>query len=395
MKIAAAPLYEDTDIKDKPSKNRRTSTPIVHSQSPSHPSPKFGHGPNPPSPYSSRKRSSRSPSSGGSTENLTGGVIHERRSLEESGSRGSLNTISDDDEHEAYEPIEDFLLEKRNSVTKETPQPSLNQSDHSPVTNKRASTAAPKYPAPPPPSTKERDRSDSVDDDGYEPVQLANKTSEPGFVDDVGRAVLPLIPSSFSGATLVGGGPPAPKPRSKERSPSTSAVSFAANNATPTISSSLPERQVYRRSLMPPEPTSPPPSPPIGRDAMSPPTLHARSSSPLLTQQNKSTEVDQPKLPPKQRKKAPSVTSSNHEDGIYTFDRLSPPPSATNPLNQTDDDIYSFDRLSPPPPTPPADEPMTDNVYFDHLVSGPPQIPPKKSAPKPVPQPGVCVYTCT
>ena len=415
------------------------------------------------------------PAAGGSNENLPLPPQSEERKSRESSRQSSVNRLSglsEDEELSTYEPIDGYLLDRQKSESMRVPGPqrSVESSPKSQSLSQRSSMSdAPHYPAPIPPSqqTKSTTNGDEDEDsDGYEPVQLAGQDEENGiqFRDEVERAVLPLKP----GAKMrVGTGQPQPQPRSRERSPSytgtypSAALKQFNRERSPTVvqnrvssespptpsvlSSSVPASTVgpshlirppikeksasppkwadtkSGKVLIPPEPSSPPPSPPIGRDVTSPP-----GGRPTPAQRQKSPSPPamapiQPVIPPKKKSaRNPSyeshvlqTQSTNDDEGIYSFDRLSPPPppantkattgsprrmpSPSNPIamatREQEDDVY-FDHLtSGPPPLPqkPAVPPHQtrltsqtsqpdgvdeDNVYFDHLTSGPPPVPP-------------------
>ena len=409
---------------------------------------------------------------GGSNENLTLAPPNEEKRSRESSRQSSVNRLSglsEDEELGTYEPIDGYLLDKQKSDSMKVPAPqrSVESSPKSQSLSQRSSISdAPHYPAPLPPSKRNKSTSNNEEDedsDGYEPVQLAGQDDEMDsqFKDEVERAVLPLKP----GAMRVGIGQPQPQPRSRERSPSytgahpsvalkqfgrerspTVVQSRVLSESPPTpsiLSSSVPTSTLGASHLirppikensasppkwadtksgkvvMPPEPSSPPPSPPVGRDMTSPPVGRP---TPVQRQKSPSPPAGQPVLPRKKKTaRNPSyeshvlqTQSANDDEGIYSFDRLSPPPpggvakattgsprrvpSPSNPVTmatgEQQDDVY-FDHLvsgGPPlpqkPPIPAHQTSLTsqtsqpdgdnaDNIYFDHLSSGPPpSIPP-------------------
>ena len=388
-----------------------------------------------------------------------------------------------DEDLSNYEPIDGYLKEKRRSENKvplpqqsESKVPSPQQSENkvpspqrsqegSPRSHRSSMAEAPHYPAPLPPGLNKLTPDNDEDSDGYEQVQLASQDDNTNeFRDEVERAVLPLKP----GVVRVGSG--LPQPHSRERSPSyTGAPSFMKRHGrerSPTValnrqpsgsppsigvlSSSVPASSILSsgaspshllrppikdksssppkwadtksgKVLIPPEPASPPPSPPIGRDVFSPP------GKPTSQQRHRSSSppTEQPVLPPKKKSvKNPSYEShilqahskpTNDDNEIYSFDRLSPPPAAaprmsspagtpqrdavtTTSVGTTQQDDIYFDHLtSGPPPLPkkastpayqtgstrqtsqPGSQPDDDNVYFDHLASGPPPTVPSKT----------------
>ena len=473
-------FYEQTDLEpgDRPRQQAKRSVSNVSSfnSPPAQPPPRLST--NQMSPGSKRRLSAEpelppTPVAGGSNENLALPPQNEEKRSHESSRQNSVNRLSglsEDEELSNYEPIDGYLVERRNkseNIKVPAPPRSLEGSPKSQSLSQRSSMSdAPHYPAPLPPSqrTKSNPDDDDEDSDGYEPVQLAGQDEESGgprFRDDVERAVLPLKP----GAMRVGSGQPQPQPRSRERSPSYTGAypsamkQFGLRERSPTVTqnrvssesppsssmlsssvpasslsgvgpshlirppikekSSSPPKWADTKSgkvLIPPEPSSPPPSPPVGRDVTMPP------GRPIPTQRQKSPSPPamapgQPGIPPKKKSaRNPSYEShmlqgqsANDDEGIYSFDNLSPLPSAGsvamvtnspkrsgNPITMAtvcpveQDNVY-FDHLaSGPPPRPqkpaiPAhqtsqtsqpDEVDGDNVYFDHLVSGPPVPPP-------------------
>lgn len=417
-------FYEPTDIDEKPRQPAKRSSSNVSSFNPppSQPPPRLSST----SPRSKRRLSAEPefpPSSGGSSENLSLPPQNEERKSRESSRQSSVNRLSglseDFDEQSNYEPIDSFIKERQKAESK-VPVPQASQED-SPKSQRSSIVGAPQYPAPRPPPAKQirSNREEDDDSDGYEPVQLAGQDEEAGLTryrDEVERAVLPLRP----GAMRVGGG--------RERSPTVSSTRVSSESPPrhSPMSSSVPANSILSgvghshllrppikdkspsppkldtKSNMPPMPVSPPPSPPVGRDVLSPPGRALPLSSPL----------EQPVLPPKKKaaknptyesRPSPPVAHSTVDESIYEFDRLSPPP-ATAPIVEAgsmrqappgvttetvvQDDIY-FDHLvsdPPPPPVPkkahqpslssqtsyPDPPPKEDNVYFDHLASGPP-----------------------
>ena len=379
---------------------------------------------------------------GGSNENLALAPPSEEKRSRESSRQSSVNRLSglsEDEEMGNYEPIDGYLVDKQKSESIKVPGPqgSVESSPKSQSLSQRSSISdAPHYPAPLPPEAslqqqdnkstpKDAGEEDDEDSDGYEPVQLAgqeDKTDFP-FKDEVGRAVLPLKP----GAMRVGQGQPQPQPRSRERSPSytgthpSAALRHFGRERSPTVvqnrvmsesppaagilSSSVPLgashliRPPIKEKLaspparlgkvvMPPEPSSPPPSPPVGgRDMTSP-----HEGRPIPAQRQKSPSPPahapgQPTLPPKKKSaRNPGYEShvlpsqsANDDEGIYSFDRLSPPPPPAGVAKATTGSPRRMPSPSNVPVTVATGE-QQDELYFDHLVSGPP-IPQKSAIP--------------
>lgn len=383
---------------------------------------------------SQSKSEATTPAAGGSNENLALPPQNEERRSRESSRQSSVNRLSglsEDEELSAYEPIDSYLRDKQKSESIKVPGPqrSVESSPKSQSLSQRSSMSdAPHYPAPLPPSqqTKSATNDDEDEDsDGYEPVQLAGQDEENGaqFKDEVGRAVLPLKP----GAMLrVGTGQPQSQPKSRERSPSytgshpspahrqfnrerspTVVHNRVSSESPPTssiLSSSVPSSTSHLmrppikeksasppkwadtksgKVLIPPEPSSPPPSPPVSRDVTSP-----RGGRPIPAQRQKSPSPPaQPVIPPKKKSvRNPSyeshvlrTQSANDDEGIYSFDRLSPPPPSASVAKAT---TGSSRRMpSPSDPFTMATGEQQDEVYFDHLASGPPPLPQKLAIP--------------
>ena len=366
----------------------------------------------------------------------------EKRSRESSrqSSVNRLSGVSEDEEMGNYEPIDGYLVDKQKSESIKVPGPqrSVESSPKSQSLSQRSSMSdAPHYPAPLPPGApsqqqenntstlKDAGDEDDEDSDGYEPVQLAGQEDETDsrFRDDVERAVLPLKP----GAMRVGQGQPQLQPRSRERSPSytgthpsaglrhfgrersptvvqnTTRVMSESPPATGILSSSVPlgashliRPPIKEKSaspptkvVMPPEPSSPPPSPPIGRRDVTSPS----GGRPIPAQRQKSPSPpayppgQQPTLPPKKKSaRNPGYEShilpnqlANDDEGIYSFDRLSPPPPPAGVAKATTGSPRRIPSPSNAPVTLATGE-QQDEVYFDHLVSGPP-IPQKSAIP--------------
>ena len=292
---------------------------------------------NPPSPFSSRKSHSPSPS----RENLdvARGPLGSRQS-----STASLDRISEDD-RDTYEEVDDFLGggsdESETRVQSEFVPAPVSAPVHTPI--------------------KEH---------AYEPIVIGTRFAPPitlgdsgyGYQDEERPFVSPkrsnlgakkaltrsTSDSGTSGSSQSGS-------EDRERSPSLQTVQ-EEEKAEPPV-----PRKKSSRADIPPEPTSPPPSPP--RDLFSP-TIpprqrHVRPAPPPpkplpeppydptvygFDHLDKSPEPEQqPKLPPKQRKASrPAVDT--HE--VYAFDTLAEKEGKT------------------------AEEGIRDEVYFDHLFPG-------------------------
>ena len=402
-----------------------------------------------PSPYMSKKQLGVSPSSG------DGSDLSKRFSSSQHSSTSSLNQLSDIDQ-DAYEPIADFLMKSSDppSLTSSSvPQPrasAILEQDELMSTSVQSSFSPPSYPAPIPPKKGRAARAperlneeDEDEDEGYTKVKLEGGQVEiEGYTDDVERAPLPLLSTSTSArSSLAGGDSSQSSPfkyagttgsggGSRQRSPSAPDVTFGSIGFAPSPSKTT-SVSSSNRVLLPPEPTSPPPSPPVDqRDPTPPIPISIKSPSPLLIQQNlarddgsrsatppeaHTTTEEQPKLPPKKRNVA-SISSSFREtdDDIYAFDTLDPPsstvppkpsptPTSTTQAN-IDDDIYTFDTLEQPPPMPTKTKPTSgpssyvpqtsegeyndgENIYeFDNLEDEPitpvaPPVQPKRPEP--------------
>ena len=403
------PTYEDTEIESQPPQQSHSSSAspnkanLHKSSSPASPyhiggaqrksregSPKL------PSPYQSRKKQLTVTQSTGDVMELPKRNLGGSQHSSQHSSNSSLNQLSDTD---AYEPIADFLrVSSTSSTSSAVPLPSGAVSENStppkpqnvealiggPPAPSAQSFNAPSYPAPVPPESsaappiprKTRvsehfaggaEEEEEDDDDGYTQVNLeGGQVDIQDFTDGVERAVLPLLSSSSTRSSMVGGDSSGSSPMRNERRRSPPDV-------VPTgfIGSGSPQSSKFGATKggisMPPEPTSPPPSPPKG-GRVSADSADGRQNpcSPPVSRQGKvgggmspisppKTE-EQPKLPPKKRSKKPSVSSSLMKDeDIYAFDNLSTPNpgptlSASPPV---DDAIYSFDTLEKPAERPP------------------------------------------
>ena len=363
-----------------------------------------------PSPPRAKKRLSGSHSN----DNLM--VLHEEaKPPSQASSSGSLNPASgeEDEDRGNYEQVEfgDDLLPVMSAslpspsfgppVTPTQPtatpaQPTPTPAQPTPTQqvptsgDRRVSFPSPARPAPPPPSLEKRPPApeypaprppnrvedyEEIDDHEYEPVLLTPHTTDSPtpFSDGIERAELPLPLASIRSAAairkamVVGGGPRLPRATSEsittvspprheeERPPSTPLINFdqeASMGASPGNGRPFSPHR--------PDPFSPP-----GLRTVSP----AKSPSPTVP--------------------APAPSESNHTcfdtDGIYEFDRLSPPPPPIDPP-----------QPKIPPKTRKGSKPFVDqskekenarydpSVYeFDHLESSlegseSPKIPPKR-----------------
>lgn len=386
--------YEDTELDN--SGNARPPNQI-HRKS-SSPSPlhstattprRFRDGsPKMPSPYQSKKLGV-SPSGSGDGSDLS---IGKRLS----GSHSSNSSLNDDD-HDAYEPLSDFLREPpsssesslTSSVPPPQPHPQLQRGSIS--SDLPLGTSPPSYPAPVPPKQRgvavERKISEAVneeeeddDDEGYTQVSLEDGqvTIDDFRGDEVERAPLPLLSSSTSARSSLAGDSAHSSPlRQSGTSDTSGGGGSMAGWGVGRSPSKMVSTSTGAKVALPPEPTSPPPSPPTDpRDPTPPIPISVKSPSPLLIQQNvahdgsrsatpstsEAWQEEQPKIPPKKRNMA-SLSSSVREtdEDIYAFDTLDPPTSkpsapkqAATPLHgqtEGDDDIYAFDTLEKVPST--------------------------------------------
>ena len=292
---------------------------------------------NPPSPFNSRKSHSPSPSQ----ENLdvARGPLGSRQS-----STASLDRISEDD-RDTYEEVDDFLGggsdESETRVQSDFVPAPVSASVHTPI--------------------KEH---------AYEPIVIGTRFAPPitlgdsgyGYQDEERPFVSPKRsnlgvkkPVTRSASDSGASGSSQSGSEDRERSPSLPTVQEEIVTPEPPI-----PRKKSSRADIPPEPTSPPPSPP--RDLFSPTILprqrHVRPAPPPpkplpeppydtaygFDHLDKSSEPEQqPKLPPKQRKASRPVVDT-HE--VYAFDSLAEKESKT------------------------AGEGIRDEVYFDHLFPG-------------------------
>ena len=357
--------YEDTEINIPPNypkgPNKATTPSPQHftTRRSRETSPKV------PSPYSSKKRLTVS------SNTRQSGSLHS--------SNSSLNQSSDTDT-DLYESVdflkEDGSLQSQSSNEHEKPKP-------------QTSFSPPKYPAPIPPKKNRVPRisehvedkvadNEDDDDDGYTQVNLeAGLVEICGYTDEVERAELPLFSSPSTRSSITGDSDTvhsSPLRQDRTRSPS-----------APEILGSPKDQSAIAKSkfIVPPEPTSPPPSPPYSRQGSVP--INIKSPSPLLSQQNTSSLVggqnnsseEQPKLPPKRKNASSSSlsTTKNIDADIYAFDSLNPQnisssfqkSSSFSIQSHDDDNIYTFDTLETPPPLPVKNNPR----QVSSIPSGP------------------------
>ena len=380
--MRAPSIYEDTDFKTPkaPAKRSVSNVSTPRSPAPNQPPPRLGGGGS--SPQSTKKRLSTTPSSGGSSEHLD--------IIQEGSNRGSVVSVDTliDVGGKDYEPIDQYLVSNQEG---ETPKPSNRWSQGpgnlptSSVPGQRSNVAAPRYPAPPPPTKSPSDD----ENDGYEPVRITDGSVTSAFIDEVERVTLPFRPTPSARTSLSTSDATSIKKQDRDRSPSAPEATPIPSSRFSTSPQDPPPNFAdtkHGKVLIPPEPTSPPPSPPTGRDVVLPPSPKPRPPSPLA--HSVSTSPQQPKLPPKQRKSSQLTPSwSSQDENVYEFDRLSPPPSPNK-----------ADQHTPSPPSHPmgADTFEENNVYFDHLVDGPP---PKAMSPvneaNEIPGVWMCVCVCT
>ena len=354
-KMRTPSIYEDTDFTPKvPAKRSVSNVSTPRGPAPNQPPPRLVSSG---SPQSSKKRLSATPSSGGSSEHLD--------IIQEGSNRGSIASVDSliDEAGKDYEPIDQYLVTNHEG---EPPKPSNRWSQGagsfpvSSVPGQRSSVAAPRYPAPPPPTKLP---SDDENDDGYEPVRITEGSVTSAFVDEVDRAALPFRPTPLRSSVSMSEATPT-RNQDRDRSPSapeaTPIPSTRISTSPRELSKSPPKfaDTKHGKILIPPEPTSPPPSPPTDRDVVSPSSPKPRPPSPLTHSiGTRPLTPEQPKLPPKQRKSSQlTPTWSSQDDNVYEFDRLSPPPIIPN----------KADQHTSPPSHPEAVE--EDNVYFE----GPP-----------------------
>ena len=321
-------IYEETEFTPSiPVKRSVSNLSTVRGPAPTQPPPRLGG-----SPMTVKKRLSTSMSSGGSSEQLDS--LHEKRA--------SLVSSGEDVGGTDYEPIQDYLLSGANESL-ETSRMSVN-------------LEAPSYPAPPPPKGSPHTTED--DDDGYTKVSLmSGSVVESDFKHSAEWAELPLKVKS--------GHTPIPRQSPEWATPTNSRLSTSPQDLSPPKTT-----DIRGKIKIPPEPTTPPPSPPMAlRDGPSP---QPRAPSPLTQAQ---TSPEQPQLPLKQKQKKQQRTVVQ-DNNVYEFDRLVVSPS--NEQQPADDGVY-FDHLSGPPemtgPTvkaTPTEPPQDGSVYFDHLAEPPP-----------------------
>ena len=302
--------------------------------------------------YSPRKTHSPSPGRDG-PEVAGQGLTGSRQ-----GSTGSLDNLSEDDRSN-YERVDDFLggNDEGESRIRSVPSP------------------APTYPAPSLPNVP-------IVDHDYEPVILGSRLSPPasdsgfGYHGDEERTTLPFAFANRTGMA-VGAGPTTPVKKStsdlgitesppkaseRERSPSLPMVKEEVTEQKDVI------RKKTSWAQIPPEPTSPPPSPP--RNIFSP------------------TEVKQegkratPPHPIPSQHHTPSRQPQALDDAVYSFDRLEKSPEPEEPQPKLppklrklskpvvkDDEVYAFDTLDPKEEKTPEGG-VREDTYFDHLFLG-------------------------
>ena len=438
--------YEDAEINTGKSAPKPTPSP-VHGSLPPMPRKHRESSPQLPTPYQPKKRLSASPSAGDLMEqNQLGRPL--------SGSHlTSSNSSLTDNELDNYEPVTHFLLDplqQQKGGGDGGIRISLGGSSSdgaggggaSSASNRTSSSSfnAPSYPAPLPPKhetpeisqskskslggAEDKDGSgkeeDEEDDDGYEPVKVegGQVSIQSSYGDEVERAQLPLLSSSSTPRSSLAGDSShnSPMKSGLEGGPKSSPRGSLSDLLSPQkLSTSPRDRAAFnegaarylanvkasRSPVMPPEPTTPPPSPPtkarqLEKDIKAP-----------------SGEV-QPKLPPKKRSQKTQQLvqpSSSPDTDIYSFDRLdsstgSPqtgnfqppgffqpptPSSVTANISYDDSNVYEFDSLekAPLPSRPPKPEnysmakPISShevddsNVYEFDRLDKPPVIPKK------------------
>ena len=302
--------------------------------------------------YSPRKTHSPSPGRDG-LEVAGQGLTGSRQ-----GSTGSLDNLSEDDRSN-YERVDDFLggNDEGESRIRSVPSP------------------APTYPAPSLPNVP-------IVDHDYEPVILGSRLSPPasdsgfGYFGDEERTTLPFAFANRTGM-VVGAGPTTPVKKSTSDLGITESPPKASERerspSLPTVKEEVTEQKDVTRkktswTQIPPEPTSPPPSPP--RNIFSP------------------TEVKQegkratPPHPIPSQHHTPSRQPQALDDAVYSFDRLEKSPEPEEPQPKLppklrklskpvvkDDEVYAFDTLDPKEEKTPEGG-IREDTYFDHLFLG-------------------------
>ena len=307
---------------------------------------------------------------------------------------------------------------------------------------------APSYPAPIPPK-KSREKNnvmeakpegekglcvsdDDDDDDGYEPVKLMGGQVELlSYSDEVERAQLPLLSSPSPWSSLTGDSSQSSPIHSADFLKSLSSVSDNASRPGSGLLSSSPQNKTglnegatkyiasvrSGHAMMPPEPNSPLPSPPIGEEqgvmsiipitVKSPSPLSDKRDMSLITAKEEAVE-EQPKLPKKKRATRMSVsTPKSCDENMSSFDSFLPlatpktitvvvPAKTCSPDTSeahTWDNLDKSLNMSQPLKTPLAQfksfsvptstflEEENENVYEFDSLSKPPVIPQKSDFP--------------
>ncbi len=322
-------IYEDTEFTPAPLAPVKRSvssvtTPTPRGPAPSQPPPRLGS-----SPINIKKRLSASLSSGGGSSDPNRGSV-----ISSTGSSPRSDADAD-----TYEPIQDYLIE-----------------DNPRLSRISMITDAPSYPAPPPPDLATPNGDD--DNDGYTEVNLLPGGVQSSFIPNKEWAELPL---KTGHAQL------------EHRSPEP--TNRLSSSPQSTGSPGMP------RIVLPPEPETPPPSPPMH---VATPT-HSRPLSPLQE------ASEGPKLPPKKQKPIKTVPMTTNvalqpDDNNVYFDHLvtGSPADETTPIEQVQDGAVYFDHLVEPPFSSKQSSnqiacssshvtshvtPEADAVYFDHLVN--------------------------
>ncbi len=357
-----------------PVKRSVSNITSARSPAPSQPPPRLGS-----SPIPIKKRLSASMSSGESSDQLEAGN-NNRSSLVSSG--GSADDITD-----TYEPIQDYLMGSSVPVPERMSRISMAMGD------------APNYPAPPPPELED-------DDEGYTQVNVipgGGVTST--FTHSSEWAELPLKIDRIHNIHNKSRSPE-PTNRMSSSPQGTSPKMASRMSSSPQGTSPKMDAIKHARAVVPPEPTTPPPSPPLTEAAPTQP----RPPEPLI--QQSVVEIEGPKLPPKKQRRSllsnpgddisMATNLAQPDDNVY-FDHLvtgsvektTPILDNTTPtiIEAPEEPSVYFDHLVEPLPTKQttnqntASSHMTlnqneDNVYFDHLVTGKPDVKDQRSLPE-------------
>ena len=217
----------------------------------------------------------------GEREELDGAFIY-------TGSReGSVGVLSEQDEdldQDTYERLDDFL-----GGGGDTPlNPPLPPGPKPGTSPNSVPIPAPNYTPPPPPRPKVNEN----DDDGYTPINITD--GEVQVKESPQEEVWATLPLKLS-----------PQPKQRSTSVANVAVDLSPRR-TPARSPSAPHVHPLggspsgRNFIVPPEPVSPPPSPPVPGRKLTPPTPRTPEKSP---------ERAQPKLPPKKRRELSKLYS--------------------------------------------------------------------------------------